>query len=62
LAAGIFILQVNLMERLTPDDAYGNYFFGFVLIECGGALVISFYTLIRERAKNSASGAKIKAE
>ena len=38
------------MEHLTPEDAYGNYFFYFVLIECGGALVVLFSTLFRERA------------
>lgn len=50
-SVGIFVLQVNLMERLTPNDAYGSYFFGFVLIEAGGSLVIGFYTLFRERAR-----------
>jgi drug/metabolite transporter (DMT)-like permease len=50
-SVAIFVLQVNLMERLTPGDAYGSYFFGFVMIECGGALVVSFYTLFRERAR-----------
>jgi hypothetical protein len=35
-AAGIFALQVNLMDHWSPKDAYGNYFFGFVMIECGG--------------------------
>jgi hypothetical protein len=52
------------MEHLTPGDAYGSYFFGFVLIECGGALVVLFTTLIRERARSveQASGAASTAE
>ncbi len=50
-AVGIFALQVNLMERLSPGDAYGGYFFGFILIECGGAMVVLFSTLLRERAR-----------
>jgi hypothetical protein len=47
------------MERLTPGDAYGGYFFLFVLFECGGALVVLFSTIFRERAKSmkAASGA-----
>jgi hypothetical protein len=53
-SVGIFVLQVNLMERLTPGDAYGNYFFSFILIECGGALIVLFYTLLRERSKSKA--------
>jgi hypothetical protein len=63
-SVGIFVLQVNLMERLTPGDAYGDYFFWFVLFECGGALVVLFSTLFRERAKSmkAASGAKSAAE
>jgi hypothetical protein len=61
---GIFVLQVNLMERLTPGDAYGDYFFWFVLFECGGALVVLFSTLFREKVKSmkAASGAKSAAE
>jgi hypothetical protein len=49
--AALVVLQVNLMERLTPEDAYGNYFFWFILIECGGGLMVLFTTLIRGRAK-----------
>jgi hypothetical protein len=51
-AAGILLLQVNLMERLTPDDAHGGYFFVFILVECGGGLVVLFHTLFRERARH----------
>ena len=63
-SVGIFVLQVNLMERLTAGDAYGGYFFGFVLIECSGALVVLFSTLFRERTKSmkAASGAKNAAD
>lgn len=50
-SVGIFVLQVNLMERLAPSDAYGSYFFSFVLIEAGGSLIILFYTLFRERTR-----------
>ena len=58
-SASIFVLQVNLLESLAPEDAYGNYFIGLVLIESAGALVVLFCTLIRERAKSvrKASGA-----
>ena len=48
-SVGIFILQVALMKRLAPDDAHGAYFRGLVLIEGGGALVVLFTTLFRER-------------
>jgi len=48
----IFVLQVNIMDRLSPGDAYGDYFFGFVVIEGGGGLVVLFTTLLRERAKS----------
>jgi hypothetical protein len=49
----IFVLQVQLMEHLTSEDAYGSYFFYFVLIECGGALAVLFGTLLHERARNT---------
>lgn len=48
----IFVLQVQIMDRLAPADAYGNYFFRFVMIEAGGGLVILFTTLLRERARS----------
>jgi hypothetical protein len=48
----IFVLQINLMERLAPDDAFGRPFFWFVLIECGGALAITFFTLLKERTRS----------
>ncbi len=51
-SVGVVILQIKLMERLTPMDARGSYFLGFILIECGGALVVLFSTLLRERAKS----------
>jgi len=47
----IFVLQLWLMEHLTSEDAYGSYFFYFILIECGGGLVVLFSTLFRERAR-----------
>lgn len=40
----IFVLQVNVMDRLAPEGAYGSYFFGFV--------VVLFTTLLRESAKS----------
>jgi hypothetical protein len=49
------------MERLTPVDAYGNYFFGFILFEGGGAFVVLFSTLFRERAKSMMAGAGPKS-
>ena len=51
-AAVVVFLQIQVMMRLTPSDAYGNYFAGFVFIECGGALVVLFTTLFRERARS----------
>jgi hypothetical protein len=51
-AVGIFVLQVNLMSRLSPGDAHGIYFHCFIIIEGGGALALMFYTLYRERAKS----------
>jgi hypothetical protein len=51
-AAGTFALQLELMERFSPTDAQGGYFFGFILIECGGALVVLFSTLLRERSRS----------
>ncbi len=50
-AAGIFALQVQLMDHLAPGDAHGSYFRAFILIECGGVLVLGFWTLLRERAR-----------
>lgn len=50
-SAAVFFLQVFAMKRLNPEDAYGNHFFIFVLTECGGAITILFWTLLRERAK-----------
>lgn len=47
----IFCGQVLTMERLSPEDAHGNHFFLFTITECGGAILILFWTLIRERAK-----------
>jgi hypothetical protein len=49
---GIFVLQVNLMDRLAPRDAHGDYFFSFIMIESGGGLLVGFCTLFRERAKS----------
>jgi hypothetical protein len=50
-AVFLVILQVNLMEHLTPQDAYGPHFFVFVLIECGGAIIILFTMLSLEKAR-----------
>ena len=50
-SAAIFCLQVFTMESLSPEDAYGNHFFLFIVAECGGAMLILFWTLLRERAK-----------
>ncbi|MGB6130698.1 MAG: hypothetical protein WBG54_02875 [Acidobacteriaceae bacterium] len=58
-AIGIFILQVDIMDRWAPGDAQGIYFRAFVLIEVGGGLIVGFYALFRERkgAVNRMSGA-----
>jgi hypothetical protein len=50
-SVAIFCLQVFTMESLSPEDAYGNHFFLFIVAECGGAIVILFWTLLRERVK-----------
>lgn len=50
-SAAVFCLQVLAMERFNPEDAYGSHFLLFVLSECGGALAVLFWRLIRERAK-----------
>ena len=47
---------MNLMEHLTPGDAYGGYFFNFVMIECGGALIVMFGTLFLERERSKRKG------
>ncbi|HEY4356150.1 MAG TPA: hypothetical protein VGN16_10415 [Acidobacteriaceae bacterium] len=48
-----FILQINLIEVLTPRDAHSGYFFVFVLLECGVGLTLLFMTLQRERARST---------
>ena len=51
-AVGIFVLQVQLMDRLAPGYAHDHfYFFFFVVIQCGGGIVLTFYTGLREKAK-----------
>jgi len=44
-------LQELIMERLSPEDAHGRHFGVFIVAECGGAMLVLFWTLIRERAK-----------
>ena len=61
-AFGIGLLQVQLMERLAPNDAPGPYFDGFIFIECGGGLVVLFSTLFRGRAKQKKLHASGTAE
>jgi hypothetical protein len=39
------------MNHLAPRDSRGIYFFIFVLIECGGGIVLMFYALLLGRAK-----------
>jgi len=55
-AVAIVVLQMNLMEHLTPGDAYGGYFFNFVMIECGGTLIVMFGTLFLERERSKRKG------
>ena len=50
-SAVVFCLQVFTLESLSPEDANGSHFFVFILADAGGALVVLFWTLIRERAK-----------
>jgi hypothetical protein len=49
---GILFLQVTLMEHLSPGDAHSHYFDGLVMVEWGGALVVLFSTLLREKARS----------
>jgi energy-coupling factor transporter transmembrane protein EcfT len=58
-SAFIFMLQVNIMQTLTPSDAHGSYFFRFILLECGGAIVILFAAMLRERTKIKKSAAAV---
>jgi hypothetical protein len=51
-SAGIFALQVQLMEHLAPNDAHGSFFFGLIFIEAGGAIVVLFTTLLREKIRS----------
>jgi hypothetical protein len=46
------------MGRLSPNDAYGDFFDGLMVIDWGGALAVLFWTLVRERArrKKASSG------
>lgn len=58
-AVGVFVLQVELMDRLAPTDARGIYFHAFIFIEVGGGLILGFYALYRESvrsAKRSSGG------
>jgi hypothetical protein len=50
-SAAIFCFQVFTMESLSPEDAYGSHFALFIVAECGGAMLVLFRTLMRERAK-----------
>jgi hypothetical protein len=49
--ASLVVIQIQIMEHLAPHDAQGNFFFGFVMIEFGGGLVVLFRTLLRERRR-----------
>jgi len=51
-AAGAFVLQVLLMNKMLPDDSRRGHFFIFVLIECGGGIAITLITLLVERSKS----------
>jgi hypothetical protein len=54
--AAVFILQVHLIDQfLPPEESHGTYFHCFVIIEAGGALVLGFYRLFRERARSRRS-------
>jgi hypothetical protein len=50
----IGVLQVRIMTRFSPDDAYGSYFAGFIFLESGGTVIVLFSTLFRERARSRA--------
>lgn len=52
-SVAVFALQVHVLERWTPEDAYGSFFTAFVVVESGGALAVLFYTLFRERTRAS---------
>lgn len=46
-----FAFQVTIMRSWAPGDSHGLYFHCFVFIEAGGALVLGFWTLFRERSR-----------
>jgi hypothetical protein len=46
----LFALQVWVMQRFSPNDAYGNSFFLLVLVEAGGAIAMFFYVVLKDRA------------
>jgi arginine exporter protein ArgO len=50
-AVAIFVFEVSLIDRLAPLHSHRKYFFFFVLVQCGGGIILTFYTLLRERAK-----------
>jgi hypothetical protein len=60
----VFILQVNIMNHFAPQDAHGDYFHAFILIEAGGGLILGFYMLSREssRSARQASGSSNDAD
>jgi len=51
-SVGAFALQVQLMEHFAPNDAQGSFFFGFILVEAGGAMAVLFATLVREKHRS----------
>lgn len=50
-SVAIFCLQVFTMNSLSPEDTSGTRFFIFIVAECGGAMLVLFSTLVRERGK-----------
>jgi hypothetical protein len=58
-SAFIFMLQVKIMEILTPNDAYGTYFFWFIMLESVGAVVLLFVAMLREKARITKSATTV---
>jgi hypothetical protein len=59
-AVGIFAIQVNVMEHLSPDDAHGNYFFTFIMTEVGGSVFVLFYFLLKERKRSMKAAGNLR--
>jgi hypothetical protein len=51
-AVAVCALQVYWISCFMLEDDFGQYLPKFIIVEWGGALVVLFYTLLRERSKS----------